>query len=489
VTANRQCDSERLSTGVSGLDTVLCGGLIPGSVFIIQGAPGAGKTILANQICFHRAAQGQNALYVTLLAESHDRLIGHLRKLAFYDDSRIPQSMYYISGFDILAREGLKGVLQLLRQETRAHKANMVVLDGLFALEEAVGSESEFRKFINELSSLANLLGCTVLLLTNSSRPRSSAEYTMVDGWLELDIEEFEYRDYRFFRVHKYRGSDFISGRHAMTISGQGIRVLPRLEALRSINTRSHRSQDIQSTGIAELDAMIGGGLPGASATLLAGPTGIGKTTMGLHFISQCSAEEPGLIFGFYEQEEGLRFKAAALGMDLDGLVASGAVTMLWQSATENLLDELGERLLSAVRQYRPRRLFIDGIDGFRQSVVFSSRISSFITGLNNVLRSEGVTTLFTSEIPELIGGEAKVTFGSITAVAQNVVLLRYFEQDSELHRTLVVVKVRESPFDPAVRLFKITNEGIKIGARLRRGGVLPQDPGEVELPSDRSPQ
>lgn len=489
MSSNSRPDSERLSTGVPGLDTILCGGLTPGAVFIVQGAPGAGKTILANQICFHRAAQGQNAIYVTLLAESHDRLLGHLRKLAFYDDSRVPQSMYYISGFDILARDGLKGVLQLLRQETRSHKASMVVLDGLFALEESVGSESEFRKFINELSSLANILGATILLLTNSSRPRSSAEYTMVDGWLELDIEEVDYRDFRFFRVHKYRGSGFLSGRHSMTISSQGIHLLPRLEALPIANARFTNYPGLLPTGIPQFDQMIGGGLPRASTTLVAGPTGVGKTTFGLHFMAQCSAQEPGLIFGFYETQERLQAKADALGISLDEMVKSGALIMVWQSATENLLDDLAERLMEAVERHRPKRLFIDGIDGFRQSVVFPSRLSRFVTGLTNLLRSQNVTTLFTSEIPELIGGEAKLAFGSVTAVAENVVLLRYREYASELYRTLTIVKIRESSFDPTVRRFEITKAGIRIGERFGSDDAPPPGENNLELPLSKPPQ
>ncbi|HEX5515558.1 MAG TPA: RAD55 family ATPase, partial [Gammaproteobacteria bacterium] len=166
----RRIEDGRLRTGVPGLDTILDGGLIPGSVYIIQGSPGAGKTILANQICFHHAHTGSKALYVTLLAESHDRLLAHLSQLTFFDGSQVPDSIYFISGFDTLSRDGLKGILHLLRSESRARDASLIVLDGLFALEETAQSAKEFRKFINDLTTLSMLIGCTVLLLTNNAR-------------------------------------------------------------------------------------------------------------------------------------------------------------------------------------------------------------------------------------------------------------------------------------------------------------------------------
>lgn len=475
--------SGRLPTGVPGLDAVLCGGLTAGAVFIVQGSPGAGKTILANQICFHHVAGGRQAVYVSLLAESHDRLIAHLGGLSFFDAALIPDSMYFISGFDILSRDGLVGILKLLRSETRGRRVTMMVLDGLFALREAAESEAPFRKFINDLSTLASMLGCTILLLTNTGRDRSSAEYTMVDGWLELQVQERDIRSQRLLQVHKFRGSPFLSGRHSLVISDDGITVLPRLEATAPARLPTGSEPGMLSTGLAELDRIIGGGLPLHSTTLLAGPTGVGKTVLGLHFIAAATPQEPALIFGLYESPDQLRYKARLLGMDLEQMERSGALEIVWRSATENLLDELGYGLVEAVRRVKPKRLFLDGIDAFRQSVVYPERLSRFMTGLNNVLRHEGVTTMYTSEIPELIGGAASLSFGSVTAVAENIVLLRYLELDGALRRTVAAVKVRVSGFDERVHTFSINEQGIRIGAP-----VGPHPGGNLTLPLDRPP-
>ena len=180
-------DSDRISTGISGLDTILGGGVFEGGIYIIQGAPGAGKTILGNQICFAQAARGQNALYVTLLAESHARMMGHMRRLAFFDENVIPDRMSYIGAFKMLEDDGLRGLLDVVRREVRTRQAGILVLDGLITLHEKAKSNLELKKFIHELQTQAAFSNCTMFLLTSAfNAPEFSPEHTMVDGVIEL---------------------------------------------------------------------------------------------------------------------------------------------------------------------------------------------------------------------------------------------------------------------------------------------------------------
>lgn len=466
----QQRDEGRLGTGVPGLDMILHGGLIPGSVFIVQGAPGAGKTILANQICFHHARTGSKALYVTLLAESHDRLLTHLGRLAFFDPRQVPESIYFISGFDTLAREGLKGILQLLRSESRERQSSLIVLDGLFALEETAQSAKEFRKFINDLTTLAGLIGCTMLLLTNTGRRRTeSVEYTMVDGWIELELRQMAQRAERSVRVLKYRGSSFVQGRHTICIDAGGIHVFPRLEALAQDRVRLPLSGKRLGTGITELDRVLNGGLPSATATLLVGPTGIGKTLTGLHFMAGSSADEPGLIFNFYETEEQIRVKDAALELGLTELIGAGHVLIVRAAPTEQRLDVLAHRLLELVREHGVKRLLVDGIDGFSQSVADVERLPQFMTALSTALCREGTTTVYTLEQPHLVQAGGSVTC-TLSSVVQNIVMMDYVEIDSELRRAIMVLKVRDSSFDRRIRELDITPQGVRIGEVLPPG-------------------
>ena len=171
---------ERVPSGLPGLDAVLRGGFLKAGIFMIQGSPGAGKTILANQICFHHAAHGERALYVTLLAESHSRMLLHIGQLGFFDATLIPRRIYYVSAFQALEEAGVQGLLDLLRREIDSHEAHILVLDGLVSVEEIADSSREYKKFVHQLQAQAALSGCTIFLLS-SSRP-VAVEHTMVDG-------------------------------------------------------------------------------------------------------------------------------------------------------------------------------------------------------------------------------------------------------------------------------------------------------------------
>ncbi len=476
-------DSARVTTGIPGLDRVLHGGLLPRSVYIVQGGPGEGKTILANQVCYHRAALGERSLYVTLLAETHHRLLRHLRSMEFMAERSGGDTVYYESAFDTLRSEGLEGVLRFLIRNTKNQGASLIVLDGLFALEESAETERSFREFINDLSVFADMNRCTVLLLTNSERGAGSPEFTMVDGWIELNSDDDECRSFRYLCVHKFRGSGFVSGRHMSRISDAGLHVYPRLEALVGTSVPAEAPAHRVGSGIAGLDQLIEGGLPHASTTMLVGPTGVGKTSFGLSFICQSTPEEPGLVFGFFEDANRLARRAESIGTDLQALIQSGAVNIMHFPPTEQIIDSLAEQLLAEVRRVGARRLLVDGIDGFRQAAIYPSRLGRFLSVLTSLLRAEGVTTIFTAELPEVLGGEQQLRFTTLSPIAENILLLRYAEIDSQLYRTVSIVKMRESGFTPFVHEFFLAEEGFGVGKPMSKVvGERLRHPPEVGL-------
>ena len=477
---------DHIPTGVPGLDAVLKGGLLPRAVYIIQGGPGEGKTILANQICYAWAARGERSLYVTLLAETHHRLLRHLQNMSFMDNQFAGTSVVYESAFDTLRTEGLEGILRYLTRNGKRQSASLIVIDGLFALEENAASERAFREFINDLSIYADVVGCTILLLTNSKRDSGSPEFTMVDGWVHLGSDEDKFRTYRYLQVRKFRGSDFISGRHMSSITSDGFRVFPRLEAVTGELASAPMRDKRLSTGVERLDEIIEGGIPYSSTTLLVGPTGVGKTTLGLSFICDSSEAEPGLVFGFYEDAHRLRRRAQALGLELGELIDNGVVEVLHHTPTELLQDQLAEEILEAIRRRGVKRLFIDGIDAFKQAAVNEQRLGRFISTLTAILRCEGVTTIFTAELAEIVGGDTGLQFAAVSAIAENIVLLRYAELESRLYRTLAILKMRESGFDPYVYEFHLGAEGFRLGERMQRTeGVVTGQP-HRQLPVGR---
>lgn len=455
---------DRVATGVPGLDAVLHGGLLRRGVYMLQGRPGAGKTILANQMCFHHAAQGGRVLYTTLLAETHERLLFNLEPLSFFDTSRIPEQISYLSAFSTLEEAGLKGLVEVLRREVRVRKSTLLVVDGLVAVEESAVTKRDFKKFIHDLQVHVSFLGCTVLLLTSASAEPVGPEHTMVDGVLELNDNRLGRRAERELEVKKFRGSSFLRGGHAFQITRDGIKVLPRLEALLQEPSREDPCKTARvSTGIAQLDKMISGGLPCASTSVLFGSTGAGKTTFGLHFLNESSKAEPGLLFGFYETPARIFLKARVLGLDLEKKHKQGVFHMLWHPPTERILDGLGHKLLTTVREQGIKRLFIDGVDGFMQSAAHPDRISHFLAALTNELRVQGITTVYTSELQDMFVSDVRLPISGVSSLVENIFFLRFVELRSRVHRMLSIVKVRDSDYDSSLREYRITSKGIQL--------------------------
>jgi circadian clock protein KaiC len=460
-------DNDRLVTGVPGLDTVLGGGVFEGGIYMIQGAPGAGKTTLGNQICFAQAAQGRNALYITLLAESHARMIGHMRRMTFFDESAIPDRMSYVGAFKTLEDDGLRGLLDVVRREVRTRKVSILVLDGLITVHEKAASDLELKKFIHELQTQAAFSNCTMFLLTSAfDAERYPPEHTMVDGLIELRSSLHGRRAERDLQVHKLRGGWFMGGRHSYRIGDAGISTFPRIEALlETPSVWDSADGPMVSIGIAGVDSMLGGGVDQHSVTVVLGPSGSGKTTAGLQFL--CGGSEPAMLFGFHENPMALKIKAQALKLPLEARGES--ISLLWRPQTEAILDEVVTELLGAIKQRGVRRLVIDGIEGFAKLTDEKSRVGSFLSALCNELRALGVTTLATAETDHagITPGQplAGVNQTGLSAVAENIIALHLAALRSENHRLMTILKSRDRRTDMRMRRFDIREGGIALDA------------------------
>lgn len=196
---------------------------------------------------------------------------------------------------------------------------------------------------------------------------------------------------------------------------------------------------------------------------MVMGPSGIGKTTLGLHFVSGSSREAPGLVFSFYETPARLRAKIAQIEPGLLPLIDSGVVEMLWQTPTSDLLDAYGYRLLEAVHRRQVKRLFIDGLTAFQKGSIDPARIGNFFAALTNELRVLGVTTIYSLELPDMLAAHTCAPIDDASNIAENMILMRYVERHAELHRLISVLKLRDSDFDNSIREFSITRSGLSI--------------------------
>ncbi|UQY37379.1 AAA family ATPase [Pseudomonas fulva] len=460
---------QRLQSGIEGLDALLKGGLVAGASYIVQGRPGSGKTILANQVAFNHVRDGGRVLVATLLAESHERLFQFLSTMSFFDPGKVGAEIQFVSAFDTLENEGLDEVVKLLRREISRQKATLLIVDGLLNARSKAENQIDTKKFISELQGHAAFAGCTVLFLTSSRLDDGSPEHTMVDGVIELGEELFGARSVRRIHLRKTRGSGALSGLHECEITDDGLVIHPRLESLYSQPSQPDSETLGQiSSGIPSLDELIGGGLAASSVTLIMGPSGVGKTTLGLNFLAQSTVEAPGLHFGFYETPQRLRLKAEALGIDFGALEASGALHILWQPTTEGLLDGLGAKVIDAVRARGIKRLHIDSLGGMARLATGNARLIEFFSALMNQLRAMGVTVFATWEMRDLFTAEINAPAPELSSIVDNLILMRFVEKDAELKRLLSILKMRDRCYDPTLLEVVISDHGIELSKAFR---------------------
>jgi circadian clock protein KaiC len=276
-----------MSTGVAGLDLVLNGGLEAGSVVVVAGAPGTGKTILAQQMCFARATAEHRCVYHTTMSEPHTKIVRHLAEFAFFKPEFLGSAVEYIHMGDFLGpsdQDGLEGLVSEIVRKTLDEEPSIVVVDSAKMLGD-FADQRELRRALYDLTGRFSRTR-TVLLLLGEYAPeelRSDVVFSLADGIIQLEYEAREPIDRRWLRVIKMRGHSHLSGKHTFRIGPGGVEVFPRVETLVP-DPEAPLSGQVPS-GISGLDDLMGGGARQGDASLVTGPSGVGKTIFGLRWL------------------------------------------------------------------------------------------------------------------------------------------------------------------------------------------------------------
>lgn len=463
-----------------------------GRLFLLEGTPGTGKTTMALRFLVEGAAAGEQGLYVTLsetvqeltaTAESHNWRLG--KGIEVFEvvppesllDSEQQQSLLYSSDLE------LGETTKLIFEAAERTKATRIVIDSLSEIRLLAQSSLRYRRQILAMKHYFSRHGSTVLMLDDlTTDTLDKTVHSVAHGVIRLEELTPDYgAERRRLRVVKYRAQGFRGGYHDFIIRSDGARVFPRLVAAE--HRREFRRARM-STGIAGFDRLLGGGIESGSSTLILGPTGTGKSTIALQFITQTVRAGGKAAMFVFDEELGLLFeRAKPLGFDLAAMQASGRLQITQLDAAELSPGEFAHNVCAAGSDPEIRAVLIDSLNGYQAAMPEENSLILHMHELLQYLNRQGVSTFLTVAQHGLIG-DMKTPI-DVTYLADSVILLRYFEAEGAVRRALSVIKKRMGKHEDTIREFWIDG-GIRIGEPLTEfHGVLRGTP---MLPGDRAP-
>lgn len=463
---SKRASLEFESTGDSALDRILGGGIPARSVVMIAGEPGSGKTVLTIQMLFHAARQGKKCLYFTTLSEPAIKVIRYMQLFDFFDVELLDKQVIFVD-LGACVREGADRTLAEIVARVEEHEPGFVAIDSFRAVGELLrGQGSAARPFIYDLAVQTTGWGATTLLVGEYSREEipSLAEFAVADGIIRLGSEHQELTSVREMEVLKLRGAGYASGRHFFDINKAGISFYPRVSAPTHPESQpGDVSGERALIGIDGLDELLGGGLPRASATVVQGATGTGKTLLCLSFLMEGARRgEKGVLFTLEETPDQLRSIARSMGWNLAALEEQGKLVIRYTSPVELSTDRFLYEARREVREMGSSRAVFDSLTTMALGVPSDRRYKEMVYAIAKHMRGAGVTLLMTVESEQLLG-TTQLTGHGVSFIADNLIQLRYLELGATLERAISVIKARGIKHDSELRSMTIGPSGLKV--------------------------
>jgi circadian clock protein KaiC len=473
MSENDRVTIRKLATGVPGLDDILGGGLPEYSFNIIAGAPGGGKTTLAHQLVFANATPERPALYFTVLGEPALKMLRYQQQFGFFDPAKLAAAIRFVNLSQVVLEKDLDTVLTEIVKEVEATNPRVVVVDSFRTVVRKAGGgtgDVELQAFVQRLALHLTSWQATTFLIGEytDGEIRDNPVFTVADGlfWLYQHVERNSI--VRKLQVMKLRGQASVPGLHTFRITAAGVQAFPRTFGLTG---RADKARDRRriSSGVAELDAMMGGGIPEGDSLLIAGPSGSGKTVIATQFVAEgLRRQEPAVIAIFEERPEEYAGRAVDLGLNFDTSRRDGKLNILYLRPLDLSVDETMREILDAVERTKAKRVVIDSLAGFEMALApgFRADFRESLYRMIGALTRTGVTIVSTVELIEDFT-ELTLSPYSISFLSDDIIRLRYVEIDGQLRKVLMVVKMRGGDHGKDIREYEITSRGLQMGARL----------------------
>jgi circadian clock protein KaiC len=460
------------NTGVPGLDEIVCGGLPPDRLYLLDGEPGTGKTTLGLQFLLAGREAGERGMYVTLsetaeelrsTATSHGWDLDGVDVIELNElQPRVDEAYTLFHPSEVELQETVDIILRAIEEKSPAR----VVVDSLSEMRLLARDPLRFRRQILSLKQFFVGRRCTVVLLDDRSAPDGDMQlHSLAHGVVVLEHLSMEYgADRRRLEVRKLRGSLFVGGYHDFRIRTGGLVVYPRLETGGPVEKLLAKT--IQS-GVSELDAMLGGGLTSGTSTLVTGAAGTGKSVLCTHY--GLAAADRGEVVRFYLFDERIavfRARAQALGLPLRAAEKSGRVVLHQIEPTQMSPGEFSHLVRAEVERDGVGMVVIDSINGYLQAMPSEKLLSIQVHELLSYLANHNVTSVLTLVQRGIFGGPVEEA-AEVSYLADTVILLRYFEHAGAVRQAMSTVKKRSGRHERTIREFRIDRGGMHVGEPL----------------------
>ncbi len=460
----------QVKTGIEGLDKILKGGLLANRSYLVRGGPGSGKTTLGLE--FLANGESENNLFISL-GESVDKIKEDaakrdfdLEKISFLELT--PSSDFFRKDeeYNIFSSQEVEKspIINEIVREIEAVNPDRIFLDSITYLSYLNNDKFKFRKEILSLIKFAAEANSTFLLASESTPdiPDSDLQF-VVDGVLNLSRDN----DERYFNISKLRGSDYLTGKHSLKLKDDGIHIYPNFIPIKEeIQTESKKL----GSGIPSLDKLLNGGVEKGTISIISGPTGVGKTTLGVQYLKEAAGRgEKSIIYTFEESPETIIQRCENIKIPIQDMLNNSFLEI----EEINPLKYTPSEFLNKVRMNAEKKkidvVLIDSLAGYKMAFPEKSSDNEKIRQLhilNKYLSKIGVTVFMINEVTNIIGDFKATGFG-ISYLADNIIILNYYEYGSQLKKTIGVLKKRLSDFERYLREYKIGEYGIEVGEPL----------------------
>src|SRR5579884_540158 len=463
-----------ISTGIRGLDDVLAGGLPPGHLYLVDGDPGTGKTTLGIQFLTEGVRNGEPVLYITLsesekelrqVARSHrwDLAGIHVFELLPMEETLKAEQQYTVlHPGEVELSETIRSILRRIEEV----KPKRVVFDSLSELRLLAREPLRFRRQVLALKQYFAGRECTALFLDDhTAGPEDRDLQSIAHGVVRLEGLTREYgTKRRRLEVIKLRGLQFREGFHDYNIRTGGLEVYPRLIAAQH---KRRFVRKLAESGIPELDALLGGGLNYGTSTLLMGPAGVGKSTIGVSYAaSAASRGEQAYYITFDETMPTLLERAEGLGMSIEPLLDNGHLNLEVIDPAELSPGHLIDQVRREVTKKQTSVVVIDSLNGLLAAMPGEEHLTIQLHELLAFLNYQGVASILIMAQYGILG-QGMVSPVDVSYLADNILLLRYFENSGEVRQAISVVKKRSGSHERTIRESQLGPDRVRVGRPL----------------------